>query len=315
MRWRSWAVLVLTTGMGLIGIAGLVSRRSSQDEEQRDEDNVAKEVCCTDPEEGITTPWAAPKLDVVAASCLTDVVAANSIACPADRVEVLDTLADCSAFAHNQLVLGQGDHLTQIIQCLEAADPDEQQAAARALGNLATCATNQRELACALPVLLKMMSQFGQPGDPHPGCSMSASQVVLNLTHSRISTHKLVLGEPHPVQRTLIAALASDAPVNNRLQLRALSILINLAFNRDSVCALVDAGAMPVLLLTLERCGSIEVLQKVLTLTAYLASDARVPLLAASLGSPLQQLMTRLASHADEEVSSWAARANDLMFP
>lgn len=227
------------------------------------------------------------------------------------REEVLNTIADCGAFRGNQEALGDSA-LGPVMKCLDAATPGEREAAARSIANLATGASNQAELAHAIPRLCELACGF-EVADEEQGVRVMALQALQNLSLTE-DFHDAIVALPHRASTTVIHALGR--PIDREVTLRGLRLLVNLACNAEMVPHLVDEGALVALSHSIARHGmeDVEVLRKVLTATAYVATDRRAKGALQQSQAPLEEQLIALQDHHDEEVQAWAIKAYGLIF-
>ena len=79
----------------------------------------------------VVVPWRVPHLDSDKAGTLVGVLSTQRIS-ESGRAEVLNTIADCSAFKTNQEIIGE-THLSQVMKCLDANSTEEREAAVKQL--------------------------------------------------------------------------------------------------------------------------------------------------------------------------------------
>ena len=199
------------------------------------------------------------------------------------------------------------------MSCLDATTVAEREAAARSIANLATSAGNQSELASCIPRLCELAVGFDVAGPEH-GCRCMALQALQNMSLSD-EYHEAITAPPHPASATVIEALTRPS-LDRELTLRALRVLVNLASNAEMAPFLVNGGVLPALSETIARHGmdDVDVLRKVLTAAAYVATDHRAAAALEQAKAPLCEQLVALQVHPDDEVRAWAIKAYGLIF-
>ncbi|XP_039297810.1 uncharacterized protein LOC111045931 [Nilaparvata lugens] len=167
----------------------------------------------------------------------------------------LNTIANLSTFAANQDMMREAGCLYRLQKLLSSSSVSVQNAAIRALGNLALNEGNQKEMKDIIPVLLSFILHR------HKCVDAQVNYVLFTLTNIAVLSawHE----EFYSVLHNLFRMIDDEKP---QLKLQALKLLINLACNEDMVPSLLAAQAPRRLIYMLDPLSNEDILLRIVTL-------------------------------------------------
>ncbi|KAK4300919.1 hypothetical protein Pmani_026909 [Petrolisthes manimaculis] len=170
----------------------------------------------------------------------------------------LTTVANCAAFTANMEVLGGVGCIDKLLEFL--SNSTLRLNAVQTLGNVILTNNNIIKAQGCLPLLLDMVREEDE------GIVLASLIVLTNIATNTTYHHQY-----HPILERLFQMVASP---NTHIQLQTLRLLINISCNKDMIGSLLLTRARPIITDLVTQQTNPQILLRLLTLLATLASGA-----------------------------------------